>query len=249
MNYQTLIMLFVISFNINSYFGMVDKIEENGKSIKVIELFTSEGCSSCPPADELIRKINKEYEGKEVYILTYHVDYWNKLGWKDPFSSAAYSTKQYKYGQQFKLSSIYTPQVIVNGAVQFVGSDERRLRNELGKKETNNSVTTLKIGEIVIDKKNVKVSFSVNDDNYTDEIIISLVQKFATSAVGRGENRGRNLTHVQLVRDQKTVSVSSSTKMVSLILPDDFDAKQFEIIGFIQEKSSGKIINATSKSF
>src|ERR1700759_1790171 len=92
----------------------------------LVELFTSEGCSSCPPADEAVGRLNGWK--KNVYILSFHVDYWNYLGWKDMFSNSAYSARQQNYGDLFHLNSIYTPQIVVNGNVQFVGSDETKLR-------------------------------------------------------------------------------------------------------------------------
>src|SRR4051794_39591301 len=87
----------------------------------VVELFTSEGCSSCPPADEALAAAAKTYTG-HVYVLGYHVDYWDRLGWKDPFSNAAWTDRQTRYADLFKLNSIYTPQAIVNGKTQFTGS-------------------------------------------------------------------------------------------------------------------------------
>lgn len=101
-------------------------------NVAVVELFTSEGCSSCPPADKLLRTI--QAESKDVYVLSYHVDYWDRLGWKDPFSQAAFTERQRDYAQQFNLESIYTPQVVINGVKEFVGSDEQRLRSILTQK-------------------------------------------------------------------------------------------------------------------
>src|SRR5471032_1935701 len=86
----------------------------------LIELFTSEGCSSCPPADELVARIQKADKDKAVYILAYHVDYWNLLGWKDQFSNAANSQRQRQYASWLKLSEVYTPQIVVNGKKEFV---------------------------------------------------------------------------------------------------------------------------------
>src|ERR1700735_4704349 len=85
-------------------------LEADTKGFAVLELFTSEGCSSCPPADELMAEIQKEAKGKAVYILAYHVDYWNNQGWKDSFSSAAYSKRQVQYGDWLNQPQIYTPQ-------------------------------------------------------------------------------------------------------------------------------------------
>src|ERR1700744_6104626 len=102
-------------------------VTDAGKGFAVIELFTSEGCSSCPPADALVARVQKESNDKPVYILAFHVDYWNRLGWKDVFSSAEYSERQNQYARWLKLSSVYTPQIVVNGRTEFVGSEEANL--------------------------------------------------------------------------------------------------------------------------
>src|SRR5438132_289864 len=97
--------------------------------IAVVELFTSEGCSSCPPADAIAAKITSEF--KNVYVLGFHVDYWNSLGWKDEFSNAAWTNRQQQYASHFELSSIYTPQMVVNGKTELVGSNEQLLRKTI----------------------------------------------------------------------------------------------------------------------
>src|SRR5947209_3544323 len=91
----------------------------SGPGFAVVELFTSEGCSSCPAADETLAKVAREYP-ENVYVLGFHVDYWDRLGWKDVYSSADYTNRQREYAQQFNLNSIYTPEVVVNGRVEFV---------------------------------------------------------------------------------------------------------------------------------
>ena len=108
-----------------------------------MELFTSEGCSSCPPANALLERITQRTrkQGLRVYPLSFHVDYWNELGWKDPFSDTAYTRRQRQYGQAMALSSIYTPQMIVNGTDQFVGHRQAIADKSIGK--------ALNVGEIV----------------------------------------------------------------------------------------------------
>ncbi|MEO7532910.1 MAG: DUF1223 domain-containing protein, partial [Ferruginibacter sp.] len=92
----------------------------------VVELFTSEGCSSCPPADAAMSVIANKYK-EQVFVLGFHVDYWNRLGWKDEFSSSDYSKRQRNYATAFSLEGVYTPQVVVNGKSQFVGSDKSKI--------------------------------------------------------------------------------------------------------------------------
>ena len=101
----------------------------NKKGFALLELFTSEGCSSCPPADELMGKIQNEYQDNNVYVLSYHVDYWDKQGWKDIFSNANNTKRQYDYAQFLGKEPIYTPQLIINGKADYVGSQETIVRN------------------------------------------------------------------------------------------------------------------------
>src|SRR5438045_1264832 len=93
----------------------------------VVELFASEGCSSCPPADNLLAELTQQAhaQGRQIFTLSFQVDYWNNLGWVDPFSSAQFTQRQYQYANTLETSSVYTPQMIVNGQYAFVGSDSR----------------------------------------------------------------------------------------------------------------------------
>jgi hypothetical protein len=97
--------------------------KKDSKGFAVLELFTSEGCSSCPPADELLNQLQQQDAQEQLYILAFHVDYWDHQGWKDRFSSYAYSQRQQQYAEWFKLRSIYTPQLVVSGQHELVGSD------------------------------------------------------------------------------------------------------------------------------
>src|ERR1700712_5296387 len=121
LKFMTLGWLALVTIALTSFINKKHTTTTSGdKGFAVIELFTSEGCSSCPPADAVIAKVEKESADKPIYILAFHVDYWNRLGWKDVFSSAAYSARQNQYAQWLNLSSVYTPQVVVNGRTEFV---------------------------------------------------------------------------------------------------------------------------------
>ena len=111
----------LLTIIISSFFLQPIKLEDF-KPIVVLELFTSQGCSSCPPADALLNEVKYKYSNNQVIALSYHVDYWNYIGWKDPFSKKEFSDKQRAYSSKFYSNSIYTPQIVVNGKEHFVGS-------------------------------------------------------------------------------------------------------------------------------
>jgi len=215
------------------------------KGFAVIELFTSEGCSSCPPADAVIAKVEKESIDKPIYILAFHVDYWNRLGWKDVFSSAAYSERQNQYAHWLNLSSVYTPQVVVNGRTEFVGSEEGTLRNAIKTNLAKSSATQIDLSNIKINQNKAEVQYQISGKNNNSVLLLAIVQKSATTHVQRGENEGRTLSHVQIVRGIENVSLKSANGSASIELPKGFDAHRSEIIAFVQSTLNGEITGAT----
>ncbi|WP_158796125.1 thioredoxin family protein [Pedobacter sp. L105] len=218
---------------------------DHSPGFAVIELFTSEGCSSCPPADELLAKIQQENKNKPVYILAFHVDYWNRLGWTDIFSNPLYSKRQNDYAEQLNLHSIYTPQAIVNGQMEFVGSEERTLRTAITKQLQTSSSEQLRLKGITVHSKQVSLRYLTKDVQEKESLVVALVQKSAVSHVKRGENSGRTLSHVQIVRALETIALQSTNGNVVLNLPEGIELKNLEIIAFLQQRNSGKITAAT----
>ncbi|HEX3386734.1 MAG TPA: DUF1223 domain-containing protein [Mucilaginibacter sp.] len=220
------------------------------KGFAVVELFTSEGCSSCPPADALIAKVHKETSDKPIYILAYHVDYWNRLGWKDAFSSAEYSARQQQYARWLKSSEIYTPQVIVNGSREFVGSDEGVLRNTIKTNLAEPAKTDLTLTGLKAAENKINVKYEAKGATENSVLMVALVERNATTKVMKGENAGRTLSHVQIVRELQNVKLSSHTAgTVSLAIPSGFTPEGFEMIAFIQNTSSGAITGAARAEF
>lgn len=214
-------------------------VAKDGHGIHVVELFTSEGCSSCPAADRLLRELKAE-DHSGVFLLSYHVDYWNHLGWKDPFSQAAFSNRQRQYAQRFGLDGSYTPQLIVNGEEEFVGSDEKRLRASLAK--GSDAPVRIEASAALTDKNTLRIAYSLSSPAGLT-LNAALVQAAAKTEVKRGENGGRTLAHVNVVRELKTVEAQPTGNVV-VRLPDEGANVSFSVIVFVQQKSNGKIAGA-----
>src|ERR1700743_285391 len=198
------------------------------KGFAVIELFTSEGCSSCPPADALVARVQKEDKDKPVYILAFHVDYWDRLGWKYVFSNADYSKRQNQYARWLKLSSIYTPQIVVNGRTEFVGSEEANLRNAIKTSLQKPAGAEITFDNIKVENDKATLKYHTEGAANNDVLLLALIEKNATTKVERGENGGRTLAHVQIVSQLKSVSLKNSTGTESIALPHGFDSQKYE---------------------
>jgi hypothetical protein len=248
----SLVALSVIAAIVSTAFinaRLLNKAKNDNKGFAVIELFTSEGCSSCPPADDLVAKIEKESADKPVYILAYHVDYWNRLGWKDQFSSAEYSKRQNDYANYLHLQSVYTPQIVVNGKTEFVGSEESTLRNAIKNSIQQTSASQLALNVLQTGQNQVNIKYNTEGTDRNIVLLIALVQKNAQTKVERGENGGRTLSHVQIVRKLQIVSLNGNSGQANIALPNDFDKAKWEIIGLLQNESNGAVTGAARATF
>ena len=205
----TCILIFQFIFSSYKTPVNVPRAINSQEGFALVELFTSEGCSSCPPADEAVGRLNGWK--KNVFVLSYHVDYWNYLGWKDVFSNAAYSSRQQKYGDLFHLSSIYTPQVVVNGKVQFVGSDETKLRETIGHDLNETPKTELQIKVQPLNANQLAVSWTTHPQSDL-QINLALAQNFTKDFIQRGENKGQNLNHYFTVRDFQSMTADDGIR-------------------------------------
>lgn len=226
-----------------------NKMIADGKGFAVIELFTSEGCSSCPPADELVARIQKEDKDKQVYILAFHVDYWNRLGWKDVFSSADYSKRQNEYANWLNLQSVYTPQIVVNGKKEFVGSEEGTLRNAITAGLRTNPAAALTLNTQK-GQDHITIQYRVNGAEKNTDLLLALVQKAAQTKVQRGENGGRTLSHVQIVRKMQSLALNAGGNgSTTIALPEGVNAQDWEVIGLVQNQNNGEILAAAKANF
>jgi len=218
------------------------------KGFAVVELFTSEGCSSCPPADAVIAKLEKENTDKPIYILAFHVDYWNRLGWKDVFSSAEYSQRQQQYSKWLG-SDVYTPQAVVNGRTELIGSEEGKLRTIIKTDLEKAPGTALALSNIKVNGNKADVQYHITGSASGNVLLLAVIEKNAQSKVERGENSGRTLSHVQIVRGLTSATVKKDDSNVSVDLPKGFDSKAYEIIAFLQNPANGEITGAAKATF
>lgn len=214
------------------------------KGIAVLELFTSEGCSSCPPADELMGKIQNENKDGQVYVLSYHVDYWDRQGWKDIFSNPEYTKRQYDYAKWLGKEPVYTPQVVVNGKKDYIGSDEFTIRNAISSALSKPATAELTLAITPVNNK-LNVNYTVNGISKNSRLLLAVVQKSAKSNVKRGENANRVLSHYQIVKQLHSIVLKNNgSGTATIAVPKEFTAKDFEIIGFVQDVNSGAILGA-----
>jgi hypothetical protein len=204
----------------------------------VLELFTSQGCSSCPSADELLRKLARDPDYRDRIIpLAYHVDYWNHLGWRDPFSSRQWSERQGEYVRAMKLESAYTPQMVINGARQMVGSSAfqiyRAIEEESKRKPDARVSLLIANGEAIVRAESKRSA----------ELIVVAFENGAVTKVERGENRGRTIANDAIVRKFVRAGMVNGTveKRVALALAPNMGA-----VAFLQDPKTHRIFAATT---
>jgi hypothetical protein len=222
-------------------------------SVAIVELFTSEGCSSCPPADALLRQINlrQTNAGQLIVGISEHVTYWNDLGWKDPYSLPAFTERQSVYASRLSSEGSYTPQMVLNGRDQFVGSDTGALQRAL-QEDARRSHLDLRILSSAPGSAGVDVKFSLTGEESKSLDIIAVVADNADrSNVLRGENGGRLLQHVSVARSLTRVATvkGDAEQSVHVTLPDGFQlagSSGHHLILFAQEQHQGGIVGAAT---
>lgn len=198
----------------------------------VMQLFTSQGCSSCPPADALAEEIKQEYSNKNVLILSYHVTYWDRLGWKDPFGKKAYTEMQYAYANKFRERRVYTPQIVVNGKEHFIGSDEYILRKKVKqylRKKAGNSVqlNSTKKGD------HLEIKYEVTGEITHKKLVLAVVLDKETTQVRRGENARRKLSNSNVVVTQQEIDLQKTNGKTSITIPKEYT--NMRLIAFVQD--------------
>lgn len=208
----------------------------------LVELFTSEGCSSCPPADAALARLHQAQPvpGVSLLVLSEHVDYWNDQGWKDPFSSAQFTARQGRYGER-----IYTPQAVVDGHIDVLGSDEegivRAAKGAALEPHGTLTVTRASGGH------RLHLAASALPPHGPSQVMLAVVEDGLVSKVARGENAGRTLSHTAVVRALEAVGRipgSASDWSADVEVPEDASWKQVRIVAFVQDTRSFRVLAA-----
>ncbi len=212
-------------------FGAVLCATEPGRTPILIELFTSEGCSSCPPADRLLEQLDPR-----AVVLSEHVDYWDHLGWKDEFSSHAFTQRQEDYVRQLHLDGPYTPEMVVDGTVEFNGSDSVRASQEISNAAERPKAT------VRIDRTAKGLQVDVADAPHSGVVFLALADSTGESQVSAGENKGRKLHYVAVVRSLRKLGSVKKGGAFSQAIALPGPAQR--VVVFVQESGQGAVDGA-----
>ena len=216
-----------------------DELRMGGSRQSVlVELFTSEGCSSCPPADALLERLHRTQPvaGAQIIVLSEHVDYWNHIGWADPYSSPAFSTRQQQYARRFRIEGPYTPQIVVDGRTELLGSDARAAESAV-RSSLQQPRTTVRIdadghmATVEVDPLPAKTAHKAN-------VYLAYAADSGTQDVLRGENRGRRLHHVSIVKELKQIGTIDDRSAFKTQVPVE---NGMRLIVFVQEAAQGPV--------
>jgi hypothetical protein len=225
--------------------------------VVVVELFTSEGCSSCPPADALLKKLSEQQsvQGVQIVALEEHVDYWNHLGWKDPYSAAEFSQRQSDYAQVFGTDGVYTPQMVVDGQNEFVGSRSLAAREAIEKAANQPKAEIVLVP--IANSSPAKPTFEVQvkslggiSPREATELWLAVTEKGLQTDVKAGENSGETLKHAAVVRSLRKIDTlrdpAGYKHQIQLAIDSGWKKENLAMVVFLAEKRSRKIIGAAA---
>jgi hypothetical protein len=206
---------------------------DSSRAPVLVELFTSEGCSSCPPADRLLESLDPQ-----VIVLSEHVDYWDRLGWRDPYSAHANTLRQATYARSFGIEGPYTPQMVIDGVAEFVGNDARRAMDEVARARSHE-----KVG-VHLSRTAAGVQVQIDATAKSADVWLALADDSGTSQVTAGENRGRNLHHVAILRGLR--KLGSIKRNVSFTQTVAVPPENGRVIVFVQDSGLGRVYGVGS---
>ena len=205
----------------------------------VVELFTSQGCNSCPPADALLGELSAR---GDVLALAFHVDYWDQLGWRDRFALPQSAQRQSRYARRLGLASVYTPQMVIDGRDDVIGSNRARVSKLLATPRTGIAMTAIARGHELLVSVDAAPGASP-----CDVLVISYLPE-AVTAIGRGENAGRTLREFNVVRSIRTVGTWNATAAQWRVALDTLPADARSVAVLVQERATAAIVGATRLS-
>ncbi|NQU69201.1 MAG: DUF1223 domain-containing protein [Rhodospirillales bacterium] len=207
----------------------------------VVELYTSQGCSSCPPADEFL----SELAGRDgVLALSFHVDYWNYIGWRDPYSDPKWTKRQQAYGQNLQKRYVYTPQMVIDGRTETVGSKRRQV-DKLIARAGDNPKLKIEVGHPDRDNLHIRIPGSAKHDGAPATIWLALYDASHDTEIKSGENKGETITNANVVRSMSPVGTWRGKALnLSLQLADFGVAGRDGCAILVQEKNIGRILGA-----
>src|SRR5579872_3344792 len=231
---------------------------DSGRKPVLVELFTAEGCSTCPPAEAMAQKMEQQVlPGADVIVLEEHVDYWNQYGWIDPFSSGEWTERQRDYVSKLADKSPYTPEMVVDGQTQFVGNNGREAQAAI-EKAVHEPETNITVEGKQDPKDSGDFAVSVgelqgNTPGDTAEVWLAVTEDGLHSSVTRGENAGHVLNHAAVLRSLRKIGVAqakgdntSFAGDARVKLKSDWKRENLRVVVFVQEKKSRKILGAAS---
>ncbi|MGA7685012.1 MAG: DUF1223 domain-containing protein [Terriglobales bacterium] len=225
-----------------------------GTAPVLVELFTSEGCSSCPPADAMLAKLDsmQPVPGAQVIVLEEHVDYWNHDGWTDKYSSSAITDRQTEYKSRFNLNDVYTPEMVVDGDTQFNGSDPKAAVHAIEEARSKPKVE-VKISAFSLDGKAAHVhidaaALPATLGVHKADVYVAVALDHAESQVLKGENKGRDLKHVAVALSVTKVGTANEhdgfNRDVVVKLPSAVHAESLRVIAFVQKGDAGEVLGS-----
>ena len=218
----------------------------------LVELFTSEGCSSCPPADTFLRSLDSEQPppGIQFIVLEEHVDYWDDMGWRDPFSSHDLTLRQETYTRRLKVDGPYTPEMVVDGAYEFTGSDRARAGVAFQKAHLLPTIS-VKISSVKVEAGKLLAHIETGASSKTVEVFAAVALEHAVSQVHHGENGGHRLEHVAVVKSLTRIGkIEAGRDYVENVSLDVHSLSQAaRLVVFLQEPGQGKILGAAMEQF
>jgi hypothetical protein len=238
------LLVFTLAVGLHAFGGDVAASTTNPV---LVELFTSEGCSSCPPADRLLIQLEQQpvLNGAELFLLGEHVDYWNELGWKDRFSSHSFSQRQSEYASHFNLGSVYTPQMVIDGEAQLVGNDKDAVGRAIASAALRPKPAHVALTWIANDRVNVKVENAGN----AGRVLLAVTEDGLMTNVGAGENGGRVLRHAAVVRVFREIGSTRSGAFqgsVPITLDPAWNRDKTRVLVFVQDPKTLAVMGAAA---